>query len=265
MKIQSKIILSGLAALLTLTSAQAAITVLGTDSAVTAGNSAPGDFTLVDTDGDGATRDGTYSYAFNAGATSDMLVVSLSYEASSEAWSVTYNGVSMNLATQSSAASGTSIFYLANPSATGSIAIDFTGKGTVNGIGLGIASLNNSGNPIYFNNEVSTSGVSTIDITPDFADSFVMFAGDANSTAGSAPTLSSNLTPFYAGPSDIGSNTGAAGYENAVAASLQTYSWTPAASPRGISVAAFSAIPEPSSFVLMGLGLAGLFLLRRKN
>lgn len=184
-----------------------ALTVLSTDSAVTAANSGPGDFTLTD-QGPG-TRDGIYSYAFNAGADSDMLVVSISTEASGEAWSVSYDGVEMTLATQSSAGSGTSIFYLANPSATGSIAIDFTAKGTVNGIGLGIASLDGEGQAIVFDNGVSDSGVDTIDITPNFADSFVMFAGDANSTAGGLPTLSSNLTEIYRGPQDIGSNTGA--------------------------------------------------------
>lgn len=245
-------------------SAQAAITVLGTASAVTAADSGPGGFTLT-AEGAG-NRDGIYSRAFNAGATSDMLVVSLSHETSDDylGWGVTYNGVNLSLATQSSAGSGTSIFYLANPSATGSIAIDFTGKGTVNGIGLGIASLDNTdpGGEIFFNNGVSSSGTESIGITVGNADSFVMFAGDANNAVNS-PTLNSPLTTIFAGPQDIGSNQAAAGYQNGVTVGSKTYSWNvPVASKeRGISVAAFSAVPEPGTALLGALGL--LCLLRR--
>lgn len=244
--------------------AQAAISLVGApDSAVTASNSGPGDFTL--TSQGAGTRDGIYSYSYNAGASSDMLVVSVSTEASSEAWSVSYGGVDMTLATQSSVGSGASIFYLPNPSATGSIAIDFTGKSTVNGIGMGVVSLSGNGQAIAFDSPgISDSGTNTINLTTNFADSFVMFAGDANSTAGSAPTLASPLQVIFAGPSDLGSNTAAAGYENGVGVGLQTYSWTQDASPRGISAAAFYAVPEPHAAALLGLG-GVLLLVRRKR
>lgn len=241
--------------------AQSAISVLATDSAVTAANSGPGDFTL-SAQGAG-TRDGIYSYSFAAGATSDMLVVSISAEASNEIYSVSYGGVGMTLATESSVGSGTSIWYLANPSATGSIAIDYTGKTTVNGIGLGIASLFGNGQEIALDNGVSGSGTNSINTTTNFDDSFVMFAGDANSTAGSSPTLASPLTTIFAGPADIGSNTAAAGYENMVAAGSNSYSWTQNAEPRGISAAAFYAVPEPHAAALLGLG--GVLLLVRRR
>ena len=171
----------------------------------------------------------------------------------------------MTLATLSNnTASGTSIFYLANPSATGSVAIDFSAKSTVNGVGLGIASLNNSGNPIFFNDGVSASGTESIGITVNNAGSFVMFAGDANTTAGN-PTLNSPLTTIFAGPEDIGSNQAAAGYQNGVTTGSKTYSWNVPTedAERGISVAAFSAVPEPSTALLGGLGL--LCLLRRRR
>lgn len=265
MKIPTYIPKSSLLALVALGLAtgvsQAAITVLATGSAVTAANSGPGQFTL-SSQGPG-NRDGIYSFSFAAGATSDMLVVSVSVEASAEAWTVSYGGVDMFLATQSSVGSGTSIFYLPNPSATGSIAIDYTGKATVNGIGLGIASLHGNGEEIAFDDGVSTSGVASIGITTNFDNSFVMFAGDANSTTAPASTLGSSLTSIYSGISDIGSNTAAAGYENGVAAGLNTYSWTPAAEPRGISAAAFYTIPEPGAALLGSLGL--LALLRRRR
>jgi hypothetical protein len=255
-----------LAGFFALTSAHAAITVLGTGSAVTNANSSPGEFTLSD-QGPG-TRDGIYSYAFNAGATSDMLVVALSGEWSGGAFSVSYGGVPMTIAAQSSLGSGASVYYLANPSATGSVAIDLTSKGTVNGLAIGIASLSNSGNPIYFNGGAADSGTNTISITTNFADSFVMFAGDANTTAGGNPVPDAPLTSLRASwPDDIGSNMAVTGFENGVAAGNNSYSYTSNAnspSPRGIAVAAFSAVPEPSSALL--LGLAGLpLILRRKR
>ena len=244
--------------------ADAAITVLGTGSAVTAANSGPGEFTL--TNQGAGNRDGIYSYSFAAGATSDMLVVSISTEASSEAWSVSYAGTAMTLATQSSVGSGTSIFYLANPSASGSIAIDFTGKSIVNGIGLGIASLSGGEQAIAFDKGVSSSSTESIGITTAFANSFVMFAGDANATAGANPSLNSPLTTIFDGPVDIGSNQAAAGYANGVSSGAQTYSWNVPVvdAERGISVAAFYAVPEPSSALLAG-GLVGLGLLRRRR
>ena len=52
-------------------SANAAITVLNTGSAATDGSGNAGDFSLAS---------GVYSYTFNAGATSDMLVVGVSVE-----------------------------------------------------------------------------------------------------------------------------------------------------------------------------------------
>lgn len=253
--------LSVTAAVLALTvgSSQAAIVVLDTDSAVTASNSGPGDFTRADTDGDSATRDGVYSYAFDAGATSDMLVIALSGEWSGGAYTVSYAGKAMSLATQNSTGSGTSIWYLAKPSATGSIAIDFTAKDPVNGIGLGIASLNGNGQEIAFDKGVSDAGEKTINITTNFADSFVMFAGDANTTNRN-PSLNDPLTTIYAGPDDIGSNQAAAGYENGVAAGSNTYSWNPGTvdTERGISAAAFYAVPEPAS---LATGLVGMLLI----
>ena len=255
---QYAVAISGL--LLTAGASQAAISVLATASAVTAADSGPGNYTL-SAEGAGI-RDGIYSYAFNAGANSDMLVVSVSTEASSEAWSVSYGGVTMNLATQSALGSGTSVFYLANPSATGSIAINFTAKTTVNGIGLGIASLNGQGEEIAFDNGVSANSTTTINLTTNFNDSFVIFAGDANTTSGSV-SLSSPLTTIFAGPSDIGSNQAAAGYENEVAAGSNDYTWIPGGSARGISAAAFYAVPEPSAALLGSLGL--LALLRRRR
>ena len=234
--------------------AQAAITLLGTGFADTI-NGGPGDFTLTS---------GIYSYSYAAGATSDMLVISISSEKSGEAYSVSYGGQAMTIATQSSAGSGTNIWYLADPSASGSIAIDFSSVGSVNSIGLGIASLNGEGEEIAFDNGVSDDATASIDITTNFDDSFVMFAGDANDVGGN-PQVNAPLTSIYGGVGNIGSSQAAAGYQNGVAAGANTYTWSPNSQARGISAAAFYApVPEPSSAALIGLGGLALILRRRK-
>ena len=88
----------------------AAVVLVNTDSAVTAGDYGIGDFTYV-ASGAGL-RNGTYSYSYDAGASFDMLVVSVSREASSgPTFSVSYDTVDMTLATGNNTGSGVSIFY----------------------------------------------------------------------------------------------------------------------------------------------------------
>jgi len=217
-------------------SASAEITVLGIDSAVTAADSGPGDFTL--TNPGVPLRSGIYSYTFNAGASSDMLVVTLSIErGSGNANAVSYGGQAMTLASQSDPVSGAGVWYLANPAATGAIAINMT-NAQVNGIGIGIASLDGGGSAISLDAAVSVNGVASTNITTTANGCFVILAGDANATSGS-PTVNSPLTAIFQGTGDIGSNQAAAGYTNGVSAGTHTYSWTPASTPRGLSIAAF--------------------------
>jgi hypothetical protein len=217
-------------------SADAGITVLDTDFSATGPLATDtNDFTLTD-EGPG-NRDGIYSYTYNAGAASDMLVVSVSTEASGEAWTNYYDGVPMIQAVQSSGGSGVSIWYLANPSASGTIAVDLRAKGTVNGFGLGIASLSVADGTIELHSVGSDSPTNSVDITTTVADTFVMVAGDANA-AGAPVSMDAPLTTI--GTSlDVGSSQAGCGYTNAVPADSHTYSWTPKASERGIAAAAF--------------------------
>ena len=212
-------------------SAEAALTVLNTDSASTDGAGNAGDFSLAA---------GVYSYSFNAGATSDMLVVGVSVEKGGGAWTVSYDGTQMTQAVQSSGGSGAMIFYLANPSASGTIEVDFSAVSPMNGFGIGIASLDGAIGAIELHSVASFDGASSIGITTTVPDTFVMVAGDAN--AQGAASMNAPLTTIGI-EIDVGSSQAGFGYENPVAANSHTYSWTPTASARGIVAAAFVAPP----------------------
>jgi hypothetical protein len=212
-------------------SAEAAITVLNTDSAATDGAGNPGDFSLAA---------GVYSYSFNAGATSEMLVVGVSVEKGGGAWTVSYDGTAMTQAVQSSSGSGAMIFYLANPSASGTIEVDFSAVSPMNGFGIGIASLYDAVGAIELHSVAFDNGTTSIGITTAVPDTFVMVAGDANAVGGI--TMNAPLTTIGT-QVDVGSSQAGFGYENAVPANAHTYSWTPSANARGIVAAAFVAPP----------------------
>jgi hypothetical protein len=215
--------------------AQAAVLLVDTDSAVTARDSSPGAFTLT-AEGAG-TRDGIYSYSYDAGASFDMLVVSVSREASGVTFSVSYDGVSMLLATGTATGSGASIYYLATSAQSGTIALDYTGFATVNGIGIGIAAIK-CADPLPLGLIDANYGTGTsITINPTVDDSFTMFAIDTNGHAFDA--LTSPLTEIDK-VEDIGSNGFAAGYDLDVAAGEITYSYTNPNNPRGIAAANFA-------------------------
>ena len=251
-------------------SSQAAITVVDTDFAATAANSGPGDFAL-SAQGPG-TRDGIYTYSYNAGAAFDMLVVGVAREASGPGanvggavFSVTYGGVAMNFLSGagSADASGSSIFYLATNSASGDIALDFTGYATVNGIGIGIMAINSSTGDVFITDQdTAASSVTLNRVAGDVA----FFMGDANSTLGT-PTVDSPLTSVNGGsfPADIGSNQAGSGYEEVTSDGSQVYTWSPNSDARSASGAVFSSVPEPSSVALFGLGLTAVCLVRRRR
>lgn len=248
---------------------QAAITVVDTDFAAMAANQSPGAFTL--SDQQTGTRDGIYSYTYNAGASFDMLVLTVSREASNTGentggatFSASYAGTAMNLATGNIAGSGVSIFYLETASSSGTIALDFRNFATVNGIGIGIAAISSTtSDPIGLYDADSIldgTGATSTSISINTADdSFTMWAVDTNLGAFSTlPTTQIDKNE------DIGNNGYATAYEEVTTGQLgDTYSYTNSNNPRGIAAANFVVIPEPSAALLGSLGL--LTLLRRRR
>lgn len=239
----------------------AVVQLVDTDSAHTATNSSPLDFTLSD-QGSG-NRDGIYSYTYNAGAAFDMLVVSVSRESSSAGqntglfpgsdgvFEVSYDGVEMNLATGAVDGSGVSIFYLETNAQSGTIALDFTEFDTVNGIGIGIAAIkSDTGDPIELFDADSLGGGATSVSIDTADDSFTLWAVDTN-----GGNFNNLTAPQIDKVTDIGSNGFGAAYELVGTGQVgDTYSYTGATKPRGIGAANFVVVPEPASMALLAIG-----------
>ena len=238
--------------------AQAAITFVNTGSAHTGSEhkdlpSFPGDFTLTAEGTSTARSDGIYSYSYDAGASFDMLVVSVSRESSSgPTFSVSYDGVSMDLATGTETGTGASIYYLATSAQNGTIALDFTNYDVddkvINSIGIGIAAIK-SEDPDFPSGLIDADyGTGTsITIDPTVDGSFTMFALDTNNFAFSA--LTSPLTQIDKNE-DIGSSGFAAGYDQDVAAGEITYSYVNTVEPRGIAAANFAPVASGGTVIL---------------
>ncbi len=209
-----------------------------------------------------------FTYSYDAGASFDTLVVTVSRESGTpagEAFEVTYDGVAMNLATGATAGNGVSIFYLDTTTSMGDIVLDFNGIGS-NGVGIGIAALeSDNGNPIVlFDANVNSNGTS---ISIDTADnSFTMWALDTNLGTFQNPLPNIQI----ARNADIGSNGYGAAYELVTTGQVgATYSYTftgtgAGQAARGIAAANFTVIPEPGTLALLASGLLGVILLRRK-
>ena len=253
----------------------ATISVVNTDSAYTGTNSSPKDFSLSN-QGPG-TRDGIYSYNYSAGASFDVLVVTVSREASSasqnggDTFAVTYANENMVLATGDTSGSGVTIYYLPTSTQSGTIALDFTGFATVNGIGIGIAAIkSNTSDPVTLTDANSGTGTS-IGLTPIQDGSFTIFAVDTNGGGFGGTSNSNNLANAanldvqIAKVTDIGSNGFGVAYDSDVSVDTIQYSYYNTNDPRGIAVANFSAIPEPSTMILAGLGLMGLCFRRGRG
>lgn len=203
-----------------------------------------------------------WSVSFDAGATADKLIVTLSSEASAGTPSITYAGTPLQQVPGTGGLRNMGIWYLDNPSTSGSADLIFnmTDFDAVNGIGFAIISVSGTAPGVDVGDNASDLSVS---LSPSTANSFVVTSFGSN--GGQNVSGPAGHTLMYQG--NIGSARGAASYVNAVPSGLQTYTYAQV-SPTGhsASAAAFSpAIPEPSTFTLLTIGTLLLLHRRRKT
>lgn len=189
-----------------------------------------------------------FDIAFNPGAAADKIVLAYTSEGgNSGTMSFSWDGLVTPLTFTEVAGTATgrtrSTYYLdlAGTGFTGSetnptITVDLTANDTVNGMGVAIVSLSGTGAGTA--STVATASAASVDITPTIDGSFVLASGSKNGS-GSA-SVTSPLTQLYA-VGDIGSAAAGAGYDEDVAASLQTYSF--GGSVTNTAAAAFEPLP----------------------
>jgi len=211
-----------------------------------------------------ATPTNSTTFSYDAGA-ANKLIVTVGAEGGVAASAViSYNGVALTLAPDTSSGRAVGIWYLDNPFTGGDadLVVDFTASGA-NGLGVGVASISGAALGVDVTAAGAAGNQESISqtVTPTLAGSFgiVNYADNG----GGAQTAPSALTGIY-GFSNIGSAFGYAGYEENVAATAQTYTFPIDVNSPAMGVAVFSPIPEPSSVALIGL-FGGLALLRRRK
>jgi hypothetical protein len=176
------------------------------------------------------------SFSFDAGANADMLMVAVSTERSFERVpTLSYAGHALTPAIER----GTASIWFLDLTKTGyqggsaNLLIDFTGIMSVNGVALGVVSVNAAGRAIGLH--ATASGTASADLVTTRDDAFVLASFNANGSG--SPSVDAPLTRIYAS-GNIGSAQGAAGYQANVAAGTHPINWT-TGNKRQVAAAAF--------------------------
>lgn len=213
----------------------------------------------------------TVTSSITTGAGADMLVVMTASELGGTGpMTVTYGGVSMNLATGTLTTSAIWYLDLSTPGITGTnVVVNMSGYSTRNGFAAGWVTMDGNlavGESIALHStNFSDANTNTVSLTTT-VETFNVVNFNGNGSTGTI-AVGSPLTQIYQ-DTNIGSARSAAGRQSGVAAGTSNYQWTLTGGTlpgdyRRIDAAAFAVVPEPSAALLGGLGL--LVLLRRRR
>jgi len=198
----------------------------------------------------------------------DKLVLTAAWESgTTSVGSITYG--TQNFSTNGVIGTGAgrffTVWYLDSPTAgANDLTVNFAGDPT--GSRIHVLSLSGAaaGDPVATATagvSESSSGTIPIDINISEADTLVVAGYVENGAAAVTGSLSNEM---YLGSSD--SSSGWAGWQYESTAGLKTYSFDGVTNDsNGLAVAAFSAVPEPSTYALIS-GLIGLsFIMMRRR
>jgi len=195
----------------------------------------------------------------------DKLVVTIGFEGDNNGPDsiVTYNDQNMTLATENIQASSgwVGIYYLDNVSSFGAGTLDFTNGGYSAGVSLMVLSGTATGV-----GSVNNGDATTLDLAVSAGSFMVAAFGD---TADAAITVDSPLTTLLnsddlVAAGDDGSASYGTGYQSISSAGTATPSFTSSTSRPNMVAAEFTAVPEPSTILLLG-ALGSLVFLRRRR
>jgi hypothetical protein len=194
----------------------------------------------------------------------DKLVVTIGLEGNDSGpnSTVTYNSQNMTLAVENTPATTSGwvgIYYLDNVSSFGAGTLDFTNGGYSAGVSFMVLSGTASGV-----GNVNSANATTLNLNVS-ANSFMVAAfGD---TADADVTVDSPLQTLLDSdelPGNDGSASYGTGYQSISSAGTATPSFTSSTSRPNMVAAEFTAVPEPSTILLLG-ALGSLVFLRRRR
>lgn len=174
------------------------------------------------------------TFAFDAGASADMLVVAVSSELGTTVQGatvdITYDGFPLIRTGASGNPLLAEIYYLDLSTTTyggdsTDLVVDLSDYTSRNGLAVGVVSIVGSGESVVLHSTADGGpDAQAVTLKTSATDAFTVACFNSNNTSGTI-SVDDPLTPIFAS-ANIGSARGAAGYEEGVASGDHTYSWT---------------------------------------